>query len=145
MGGERARKGLEMVGDGERRRRSMAKLTEVKRKSEVGVLTTPRSTQTDLSRSGAFRSGDRDCRQVFLEDAASQELLAAVENERNARSRCVSMALINLLLAAGLIQILSEDDILSEDIASIVTIPSPIIPASQATSFIPLCLSLMAI
>ncbi|XP_019180652.1 PREDICTED: E3 ubiquitin-protein ligase RHF1A-like isoform X2 [Ipomoea nil] len=34
----------------------------------------------------------KDCpicsRQVFLEDAASQELLAAVENERNARSRC---------------------------------------------------------
>nr|GMD85778.1 E3 ubiquitin-protein ligase RHF1A-like [Ipomoea batatas] len=32
----------------------------------------------------------KDCpicsRQVFLEDAASQELLAAVENERNARS-----------------------------------------------------------
>nr|GMD87719.1 hypothetical protein Iba_chr14cCG0060 [Ipomoea batatas] len=55
----------------------------------------------------------------------NQELLTAVENERNARSRC----------AAGLIQILSEDDILSEDIASIVTIPSPIIPASQATSF----------
>nr|GMC72370.1 E3 ubiquitin-protein ligase RHF1A-like isoform X1 [Ipomoea batatas] len=80
----------------------------------------------------------KDCpicsRQVFLEDAASQELLAAVENERNARSRCISMALINLLLAAGLIQILSEDDILSEDIASIVTIPSPIIPASQARS-----------
>nr|GMD83259.1 E3 ubiquitin-protein ligase RHF1A-like [Ipomoea batatas] len=74
----------------------------------------------------------KDCpicsRQVFLEDAASQELLAAVQNERNARSRC----------AAGLIQILSEDDILSEDIASIVTIPSPIIPASQATSFDPI-------
>nr|GMD70849.1 uncharacterized protein LOC109179941 [Ipomoea batatas] len=35
MGGERARKGLEMVGDGERRGRSMAKLTEVKRKSKL--------------------------------------------------------------------------------------------------------------
>nr|GLL47353.1 E3 ubiquitin-protein ligase RHF1A-like isoform X3 [Ipomoea trifida] len=71
----------------------------------------------------------KDCpicsRQVFLEDAAS---IPAKNCWLQWRMKGMQGQ------AAGLIQILSEDDILSEDIASIVTIPSPIIPASQARS-----------